>query len=251
MKPARIGAAALRSRKGARFAVVTAYDAPFAGFAEEAGIDCILVGDSLGMVVLGYDSTIPVELSDMVRHAGAVVRGTTKAHIMVDLPFGSFEASDADAVRAATALIKAGACSVKVEGGVSRAGRIQAITAAGIPVVGHLGVLPQTAGLDAGFGRKRNREQLLADTEAILAAGVSAIVLEMVDGELAREITEISPVPTIGIGSGKDCDGQVLVMHDILGLYGTPPPFAKKYADLGIAVVQAFRAYAEDVRSAS
>lgn len=249
MSGRRLGAAQLRTRKGVRFPVITAYDAVFAGLAEAAGIDCLLVGDSLGMVVLGYDSTVPVELADMQRHTAAVVRGTKTAHVIADLPFGSYEASDAAAVTAAVTLVKAGAQSVKLEGGAARAQRIAAVVGAGIPVIGHLGVLPQTAALDAGFSRRRDREALLADADAVVAAGVSAIVLEMVDAELAGEITRRAGVPTIGIGSGTRCDGQVLVMHDVLGLYPAPPPFAKAYTDLRATVLDAFTAYAAEVRA--
>jgi 3-methyl-2-oxobutanoate hydroxymethyltransferase len=244
----RPSAATLRSRKGAAFPVITAYDAALAACAEEAGIDVVLVGDSLGMVVLGYPATTAVDLIDMCRHAGAVVRGTRRCHVIVDLPFGAYEAADAEAVAAAVLLVKAGASSVKLEGGVRMSGRIAAIGAAGIPVVAHIGVLPQTAGLDAGFRRKADREPLLADARAVEAAGAFAVVLEMVDPGLAAEITQMLSIPTIGIGSGPDCDGQVLVMHDMLGLYAQAPPFAKRYADLSGVATTALRAYAGEVR---
>ena len=246
----RIGAAEIAARKGAAFPMVTAYDAPFARCAEEAGIDVILVGDSLGMVVLGYDSTAPVELNDMVRHAAAVVRGTQRAHVIADLPFGTYEASDELAVASATELIKRGhASSVKLEGGVNAASRIRAIVRSGIPVCAHVGVLPQTASLGSGFRLKREREQLVRDADAVAEAGAFAVVLEMVEDALAAEITQRSPIPTIGIGAGPSCDGQVLVLHDVLGLYPDAPPFAKQYATLGEAATSALRAYAEDVRA--
>ena len=245
----RLTAAALRARKGARFPVVTAYDAPFAGIAERAGIDVLLVGDSLGMVVLGLPSTTPVELEDMRRHGAAVARGTERAHVIVDLPFGSYEASDADAVRAAAALVKSGgANSVKLEGGVRSAARIAAIVNAGIPVVAHVGVLPQTAANESGFRRKTDREALLTDGRAVEAAGASAVVLEGVDAAIAQELTHALAIPTIGIGAGPHCDGQVLVLHDVLGLYGTPPPFAERFADAGATAAEGLRAYAEAVR---
>jgi 3-methyl-2-oxobutanoate hydroxymethyltransferase len=248
----RLTAAALRERKGAAFPVVTAYDAPFARCAEAAGIDVLLVGDSLGMVVLGYASTTPVELADMQRHGAAVARATTRAHIIVDLPFGSYEASDAEAVRSSVALVReGGAGSVKLEGGVRAQARIRAIVAAGIPVVAHIGVLPQTAGLDGGFRRRRDRELLLADAHAVANAGASAVVLEMVDAALAAEITQALPIPTIGIGAGPSCDGQVLVLHDVLGLYPESPPFARRFADLSGIVTSALGEYAAAVRDRS
>ncbi len=217
----RLTAGAIRARKGTPFPVVTAYDAPFARFAEAAGIDVLLVGDS---------------------------RGATAAHVVVDLPFGGYEADDADAVRAAVALVKHGASSVKLEGGVRSAPRIAAIVAAGIPVCGHVGVLPQTASLGSGFRRRDERDVLLADARAVEAAGAFAVVLEMVAPELAAEITRELAIPTIGIGAGTACDAQVLVLHDVLGMYGDPPPFAKRYADVATVATDALRAFASDVR---
>ncbi len=247
----RLTSAAISARKGTRFPVVTAYDAPFARCAEEAGIDVLLVGDSLGMVVLGYDATIPVELGDMCRHAAAVARGAARAHLIVDMPFGSYEASDADAVRSAVALVRSGAGSVKLEGGAGIASRIAAIVGANIPVVAHVGVLPQTAAMGAGFKRKADPTALLADARAVQAAGAYAVVLEMVDADCAAELTSALMIPTIGIGSGGSCDAQVLVLHDVLGLYPDAPPFAKRYAELAAAATDALHAYAEDVRSGS
>jgi len=247
--PRRLTSAAIRSRKAARFPVVTAYDAPFARCAEDAGFDILLVGDSLGMVVLGYDSTTHVTLEDMRRHVGAVARGTAKAHVIADMPFGSYETCDADAVASAVELVRAGACSVKLEGGERAAGRIAAIVQAGIPVVAHIGVLPQTAALGAGFRRKSDAEALLADALAVEAAGAFTVVLEMVDAAAAAEITERLEIPTIGIGSGAQCDGQVLVMHDVLGLYPHAPPFAKRYGEVAASATEALRAYAADVRA--
>ncbi len=244
----RLTSAAIRARKGAAFPMITAYDAAFARCVEEAGIDFILVGDSLGNVVLGYPSTVHVELSDMLRAVGAVARGTQRAHIVGDLPFGTYEPSDAAAVDAAVALVKAGADSVKLEGGVRAASRIRAIVAAGIPVVGHIGVVPQTAALDSGFRRKTDADALLADAQAVEDAGAYAIVLEMIDGGVAGRITAKLKIPTIGIGSGPDCDGQVLVLHDALGLYPEAPPFAKRFGEIARASVAALRAYAKEVR---
>ena len=245
----RLTSAAIRARKGKRFPVITAYDTPFARCVEEAGIDVILVGDSLGNVVLGMDSTAPVELEDMCRHAAAVKRGTSRAHVIVDLPFGTYQVGDEDAVRSAIALVKAGAMSVKLEGGRDLASRIAAIVKAGIPVVAHIGVLPQTASSNAGFRRKSDPRALLADARAVEAAGAFAVVLEMVDAEAARTVSEAIAIPTIGIGAGPHCDAQVLVLHDALGLYPEAPPFAKRFAELATLATAALRTYAAEVRA--
>jgi 3-methyl-2-oxobutanoate hydroxymethyltransferase len=247
----RITSAAIRARKGTRFPVVTAYDTPFARCAEAAGIDVLLVGDSLGMVVLGYDSTTQVELADMRRHAGAVARGSSRAHIVVDMPFGSYESGDAEAIASAVALVKSGAGSVKLEGGVTAAPRIAAIVRAGIPVMAHIGVLPQTAAFGDGYRRKVDRSSLLADARAVESAGAFAIVLEMVDAAISAEITATLAIPTVGIGSGPACDAQVLVMHDALGLYPDAPPFAKRFGEIGAAATAAFERYASEVRAGS
>jgi 3-methyl-2-oxobutanoate hydroxymethyltransferase len=246
----RLTAGAIKRRKGKQlFPVVTAYDAPFARYAEESGIDVILVGDSLGNVVLGYDETTPVTMEHMVHHARAVVRGTTRAHVIVDMPFGSYHVSDEQALTNAIRLVKeGGACSVKLEGGVHESDRVRAIARSGIPVVGHIGITPQTAGLGPGYKMRTHRERLVADARAIEEAGAYAIVLEVVDAEITREITEMLSIPTIGIGAGPHCDAQVLVLHDVLGLYGHSPSFAKRYAEFGRQAVEALRAYAEDVR---
>ncbi len=246
----RLTASAIARRKGkSAFPVVTAYDAPFGRFAEEAGIDVLLVGDSLGNVVLGYDETTPVTLEDMIHHAQAVCRGTSRAHVMVDMPFGSYQVSDEDAVRSAIRLVKeGGGCSVKMEGGEHVADRVRAIVGAGIPVVGHIGVTPQTAGLGPGYKVRSNREQLLADAKAVEAAGAYAVVLEVVDRDIAAEITQTLAIPTIGIGAGPHCDAQVLVLYDLLGMYPHAPSFAKRYAQVGDVATEALRAYAEDVR---
>jgi 3-methyl-2-oxobutanoate hydroxymethyltransferase len=247
----RLSAASIRKRKGSPFPVITAYDAPFARFAEAAGIDVLLVGDSLGNVVLGLPSTVTVELNDMERHGAAVARGSERAHVIVDMPFGSYEPSDADAVRSAVRLVKHGATSVKLEGGRGAASRIAAIAGAGIPVVGHIGVTPQTAELGDGFRIRRAREAILADAHAVEEAGAFAIVLEMVDAEIAREVTGTLTIPTIGIGSGPWCDAQVLVLYDALGLYDDPPSFARKFADVATVATEGLRAYAQAVRSGS
>jgi 3-methyl-2-oxobutanoate hydroxymethyltransferase len=249
----RITAAAVKRRKGKTlFPIATAYDAPFGQFVEEAGIDVILVGDSMGNVVLGYDETTPVTVEDILHHTQAVCRGTTRAHVIADMPFGSYQVSNEDALRCAIRFIKeGGACSVKLEGGVHESDRVRAIARAGIPVVGHIGVTPQTAGLGPGFKMRTNRERLIEDAQAIEAAGAYAIVLEVVDHEVSREITQMLSIPTIGIGSGPHCDSQVLVLHDILGMYPHSPSFAKRFAEIGKAATDALREFAEEVRAGS
>jgi 3-methyl-2-oxobutanoate hydroxymethyltransferase len=246
----RVTAGAIKKRKGRTiFPIVTAYDAPFAEFAERAGIDVLLVGDSVGNVVLGYDETTPVTIEDMIHHAQAVSRGTSRAHIMVDMPFGSYQVSDEDAVRNAIRLVKeGGACSIKLEGGTLVSERIRAIYGAGIPVVGHIGVMPQTASMGPGYKIRTNRDRLMADAQAVEAAGAYAVVLEVIDHEVAAEITRTLSIPTIGIGAGPHCDSQVLVVHDVLGMYDHTPSFVKRYGDIGNQATQALRSYAEGVR---
>ncbi len=246
----RVTAANIKRRKGKTLIpIVTAYDVPFARFVEEAGIDVILVGDSLGNVVLGYDETTPVTMEEMIHHARAVSRGTTRAHLIVDMPFGSYHVSNEEALRNAIRLVKeGGACSVKLEGGTHESEAIRAITSCGIPVVGHIGVTPQTASLGPGYRKRTNRNRLMNDAKAVEAAGAYAIVLEVVDPEVAAELTRELTIPTIGIGSGPSCDGQVLVLHDVLGMYPHSPPFAKRYAEVGAVTVGALRAFADDIR---
>lgn len=245
----RVTAGEIRKRKTEPFAVMTAYDAAFARIAEAAGIDVLLVGDSLGMVVLGYDDTTAVELADIIRHTGAVARVTKRAHIIADLPFGSYQASDEDAVRSAIAVVKAGASSVKLEGTHAMASRVRAIVDAGIPVMAHIGVQPQTAALETGYRKARDVDALLRDAHAHAAAGAYGLLLEMVEETAAGEVTAKLPIPTVGIGAGPSCDGQVLVLHDVLGLYPEPPPFVRQYADLASIATEALRTYAGDVRS--
>ncbi|HTV74398.1 MAG TPA: 3-methyl-2-oxobutanoate hydroxymethyltransferase [Candidatus Acidoferrales bacterium] len=246
----RVTAAAIKRRKGSTTVpMVTAYDAPFGRFAEEAGIDWILVGDSLGNVVLGFDETTPVTMDDMVHHTEAVVRGTARAHIVADMPFGSYQVSDEEAVRNAIRLVKeGGAMSIKLEGGSDVAARIHAIYRAGIPVVGHIGITPQTAGLGPGYRKRTHRDRLLEDALAVEAAGAYAIVLEVVDEEIARELTQRLSILTIGIGSGASCDSQVLVLHDVLGMYPHSPPFAKRFAEIGALATSALHDYATAVK---
>jgi len=241
-------------RRGERIPMMTAYDYPSARFVEAAGVPMILVGDSLGMVVLGYDSTLPVTMDDMVHHVKAVVRGTQKALVVADLPFMSYQASPEDALRNAGRLLQAaGAQAVKLEGGETLAATVQRLTQAGIPVQGHIGLTPQSV-LQFGGYRIQGRSleaawQLLRDAQALEAAGAFSVVLEGVPAELAGMITRRVGIPTIGIGAGPQCDGQVQVFHDMLGLYPDfTPKHAKRYANLGQAVQDAVQAYAQEVR---
>ena len=237
-----------------RLAMVAAYDFPMARLAEQAGIDLLLVGDSLGMVVLGYESTVPVTLDDVLHHCRAVVRGAPGTHVVADLPFLTYQIDDARAIENAGRLLQeGGADAVKLEGGRALASRIRSIVGAGIPVIGHVGLTPQSAGPLGGFrvqGRHLDSARaILADAEAVADAGAYALVVEAVPAELGAVITERVAIPTIGIGAGPDCDGQVLIGHDLLGLEDRiAPRFAKRYAELGAATRDAFAAFAADVR---
>ncbi|HEX2656810.1 MAG TPA: 3-methyl-2-oxobutanoate hydroxymethyltransferase [Polyangia bacterium] len=250
-------AVSLAARKGTaeRTAVVTAYDVAFARLADRAGADVVLVGDSLGMVVQGQASTLPVTLDEMIYHCRAVTRGVARAHVVGDLPFMSYQASTEDGMRAAGRLMKeGGAEAVKLEGGVEVAGLIRKLVGAGIPVMGHVGMTPQSVHAFGGFkvqGRTTaQRERILADARAVVEAGAYALVIESVPRSLGAEITASVPALTIGIGAGPSCDGQVLVMHDLLGLDPIwKPRFARRYADLGTAAQNAFASYFADVRS--
>jgi len=254
---AKVTAATLRARKGTgeRIAIVTAYDVVFAGLADRAGVDAILVGDSLGMVMQGERSTISVTLDEMVYHTRIAARGVRRAHLVGDMPFMSYQASIEDGMRAAGRLMKEGhAEAVKLEGGESVAELCRRLVQAGIPVMGHIGLTPQSIHQLGGFkvqGRtEAQRTQILADARALADAGAYAIVLEAVPHALAGEITRAVPAVTIGIGAGVDCDGQVMVMHDLLGLQPSwKPRFVRRYAEMGKAVGDAFAAYAADVRA--
>ncbi|HEY8923035.1 MAG TPA: 3-methyl-2-oxobutanoate hydroxymethyltransferase [Polyangia bacterium] len=254
---AKLTALALGARKGGaeKVAVVTAYDVAFARLADRAGADVILVGDSLGMVVQGHASTLPVTLDEMVYHCRAVARGVTRAHVVADMPFMSYQASVDEGMRAAGRLMKeGGAEAVKLEGGVAVAELIRRLVSVGIPVMGHVGMTPQSVHAFGGFkvqGRTEvQRQRILADARAVAEAGAYAMVIEAVPRGLGQEITAEVPALTIGIGAGPACDGQVLVMHDVLGLDPTwKPRFARRYADLGQATMDAFGAYFGDVRA--
>jgi 3-methyl-2-oxobutanoate hydroxymethyltransferase len=242
---------------GERISMITAYDATFARLVDHAGVDVILVGDSVGMVVQGEENTIPVELEEMAYHVRLVARSRPAALIVGDLPFGSYQVSPQQAVESSIRLVKEGAECVKLEGGVVMADTIRAITRLDIPVMGHIGLTPQsyhrmgghkvqgkTAGFEAG-----GRERLLEDAHSVEQAGAFAVVVEGVPRDLAKEITGKLSIPTIGIGAGPDCDGQVLVLHDVLGLSESTFRFTKHYAGLRDAAIEATRTYVREVRS--
>ncbi len=237
--------------------MVTAYDYPSGRIADAAGIDIVLVGDSAAMTVLGNDSTVPATMEEMLMLTRAAARGAERPLGVADMPFGSFQVSDEDAVRNGVRFVKeAGADAVKLEGAGATLSRVIALVGAGIPVMGHVGLTPQSATMLGGFraqGRTAEKaRQLLHDARALEAAGCFALVLEAVPAQVAARMTESLAVPTIGIGSGRGCDGQVLVFHDLLGLYdGKAPRFVKRYADLAVETRSALERYAADVRSGS
>ncbi|MBR2838160.1 MAG: 3-methyl-2-oxobutanoate hydroxymethyltransferase [Kiritimatiellae bacterium] len=245
--------ATVRASKGReKLGCCTAYDACFARLADEAGVPIVLVGDSLGMNALGYRTTLPVNMSDTLAATAAVARVVKDAMVVGDMPFGSYQCGDDDAVRNAVAILKVGADAVKLEGGASVCGLIRRLTSAGIPVLAHVGMTPQSVNEYGGFkkqGKTREAaEKVLADAKAVEEAGAFAVTLECIPAELAAEITAALKVVTIGIGAGPVCDAQWLVMHDLLGLNERVPSFVKKYADLAPAVRGAFSAYVREVR---
>jgi 3-methyl-2-oxobutanoate hydroxymethyltransferase len=263
--PEQLTAPAIRTRKvrdgSEPLVMVTAYDAPGARMAHEAGVDLLLVGDSVAMVVLGYDDTLQVTVDDLAHHTGAVARGLASSDapgprplVVGDLPWMSYHTTVEEAVRNAAALVRAGAQTVKLEGGRKRLPVIEAILDAEIPVMGHLGLTPQSMHAMGGFKVQGRRHEaalaLVDDAKALAAAGCYSIVLEGVPDEVARMVTDAVDVPTIGIGAGAGCDGQVLVFHDVLGIEDRiTPKFVRRYADLRTAGVEGLRAYAADVRS--
>jgi 3-methyl-2-oxobutanoate hydroxymethyltransferase len=253
----KITAGVLRERKttGEKIVAVTAYDVAFARLADRAGVDVVLVGDSLGMVVQGRANTLPVTLDEMAYHGRMVARGVSSAQVVVDLPFMSYQASIEDGLRSAGRLLKeGGAEAVKIEGGEEVAELVSRLVPLGIPVMGHVGMTPQSVHKFGGFkvqGRSEAQARsIAAGARALADAGVYAIVLESIPAGLAAEITKAVAVPTIGIGAGPTCDGQVLVMHDLLGLDPDwSPRFARRYAELGRVAEKAFSEYATDVRA--
>ena len=242
-------------RKGKKVVMVTAYDATFARLLDQAGADMILVGDSLGMVIQGHDSTVPVTLDDVIYHCRAVSRGLERAHLCGDMPFMTYKTSPEQALESAGRMVQEGRCeSVKLEGGQEMAETIARLTAAGIPVMGHIGLLPQSVHAVGGFKMQGksgyDRARLIEDAKAVEEAGAYCMVLESMPLELARSITEEVSVPTIGIGAGPHCDGQVLVIYDMLGMNEDfTPRFLKRYAEMGKAVRESVSQYADDVRS--
>jgi 3-methyl-2-oxobutanoate hydroxymethyltransferase len=242
--------AAMKARRE-RFVMLTAYDALTARVLDEAGVPLLLVGDSLGMVVLGHDSTLPVTMEDALVFTAAVARGARNAIVVGDLPFGSYQASSREAVRNATRLMRVGAIAVKLEGGARSVKAVRKMTEAGIPVMGHLGLTPQSVNAFGGFrvqGRGEHGEELLADALALQEAGCFALVLEAVPAELGTRITEALEIPTIGIGAGPGTDAQVLVVSDLIGLTPDPAPrFVKRYADMRAILTEAAQHFAKDV----
>ena len=242
-------------RRGEPIVVVTAYDFPTARLADQAGVEVLLVGDSLGTVVLGYESTLPVTMDEMLHHTRAVTRARTSALVVGDLPFMSYQASVDDAVRNAGRFVQeAGADAVKLEGGERNVEAVRRIIEAGIPVMGHLGLTPQSVLAFGGYKvqarGEADQERLLREAKALEASGCFSLVLEGIPARLGTLVSRELSIPTIGIGAGAGCDGQVLVSHDLLGLYhGRSPKFVRRYAELGDATRDAFARYVADVKS--
>lgn len=257
-RPEKVTVPSVRQSKerGEKLVCLTAYDYPTARIVDEAGTDIILVGDSLGNVVLGYDSTVPVTLEEMLHHTRAVRRGVERALLVADMPYGTYHTSPEDAVRAALRLVKeGGAEAVKLEGGRNRVETVRRLVAAEIPVMGHLGLTPQSLNKLGSYRLQAKTADaaraLVEDALLLEEAGAFAVVLEVVPREIAREVTAALHVPTIGIGAGPDCDAQILVTHDLLGLSfsKTSPRFVRQYANVRDAINEAIQTYAEDVRT--
>ena len=246
-----VTAPTFRAAKGdVKLTMVTAYDYTSAKLVDDAGVDCILVGDSLGMVVQGHTTALPVQLRHMIYHTECVARAAPQALIVADLPFGSYQVSPRQAVRSAVKLLKAGAAAIKLEGGVRMVDALRACVRADIPVMGHIGLTPQSVHQMGGFKVQREQETLLADAKAVEDAGAFALVIEGVPEAIGTAITQAVSIPTIGIGAGLNCDGQVLVFHDLLGLYDAlRPKFVKRYAELGNLAREALKSYCDEVRA--
>lgn len=252
-RPVSVADLARWKQDGHRFAALTAYDVPTARVLDESGIPVLLVGDSLGMVVLGYDSTVPVTLDEMAHHTRAVARGARRALVVADMPFGSYQGGQDEAVANAVRLMKEGAHAVKLEGGGRSVALTERLVEAGVPVMGHVGLTPQSVHQLGGYrvqGRDdATADRLMAEAGALADAGAFAVVLECVPADLADRITRTISAPTIGIGAGAGCDGQVLVIHDLLGLSEGPKPrFVKAYANLRDHIADAAKAYQAEVR---
>jgi 3-methyl-2-oxobutanoate hydroxymethyltransferase len=239
------------TRAGVKWPMITAYDAPTAALFDEAGIPALLVGDSAAMVVYGYESTVPVTVDELVPLVRAVVRGSRRAVVIGDLPFGSYQQSAAQALETASAFMKdGGAHAVKLEGGAPVLPQVEALANAGIPVIGHLGLTPQSVNLLGGYrvqGRGEAGEQIMRDAKAMEAAGAAAVVLEVVPADLAVRVSELLTIPTIGIGAGAGTDAQVIVWQDLVGLNPSVPKFVRRYADLRSVMGDAVRQWADDV----
>ena len=253
-KPVRITDLRRKKQAGEKITMLTAYDTPTARLLDGAGLDVLLVGDSVGMAMLGHDSTLPVTLDAMVHHTAAVSRGAARALVVADMPFLSYQVTAAEAIRNAGRLLQeGGAAAVKLEGGRPVADIVSRLVDIGIPVMGHLGLRPQSVHQLGGYRRRgtetREAEAIVEDAGVLEDAGAFAVVLESIPAALARRITGRLRMPTIGIGAGPDCDGQVLVSADMLGLADRVPPFVRRYADLQGAIAAAARAFADDVRS--
>ncbi len=237
-------------KKGEKITMVTGYDYPFARLLDQSQIDTILVGDSLGVVVAGHKDTLPVTVDEMIYHGRAVVRGTEHALVIIDLPFMSYQVSIEDAKFQAGRIMKeTGAGAVKLEGGTTMQETIKALVDIGIPVCAHIGLTPQAVNQLGGFRVQREKERLLKDAEAVTKAGAFAVVIECVPTDIATEISQSIDIPTIGIGAGPGCDGQVLVLHDMLTLFDRfRPSFVKQYADLGLETRKALENYSREVK---
>ena len=253
MKKVTVSTLAKRCAAGEKLVMSTAYDAVFAGLCAAAGVDFLLVGDSVGMTWLGYENTLPVTMEDMLRHTSAVRRGAPEAFVVFDMPFMSYQESDALALHnAGLAMKTTGADAVKLEGGAEYAGLVRKMTGSGIPVMGHIGLMPQRVQVAGGYkvvGRdETSAQKVLDDALALQEAGAFAVVLECIPEALAKKVTEALDIPTIGIGSGKYCSGQVQVISDLLGMTGFKPKHAKRYIDLNEKITAALAAYASEVR---
>lgn len=235
---------------GEQIVMLTAYDASFAALCDAAGVDTVLVGDSLGMVVQGHDSTLPVTLEQMEYHVAMVARGSETALIVADLPFATYQVSPQQAYASAARLMVAGAQVVKLEGGTAMAETVHFLVERGIPVCGHVGLVPQSVHALGGYRVQRDADRVLRDARAIEQAGAAMIVLEAIPAAAAKQVTEALAIPTIGIGAGKDCAGQVLVLHDMLGIYpGRKARFVRNFMDGAASVQDAIRRYVEAVKS--
>lgn len=240
-------------KQGKKSVWLTAYDARSAQIADQAGVDVLLVGDSLGMVVLGYETTVSVRLDEMIAHASAVVRGRTRALVVCDMPFGTYQVSPEKAYEHAVQILQQSGCdAVKIEGGEHMADTIRFLSQRGVPVVGHVGLLPQHIKVIGKYrqhgGTDQEREQVINDAKVVEKSGAVAVVLECIPSSIATDISTLLKIPTVGIGSGTSCDSQVLVWHDLLGISAKNPPFAKAYMDFSTQAQQAIAAWSQDVR---